>query len=85
MSELPQSTGEANTVDYVLEKKKPAFVPLAFRPREAARALGLSERTLWSLTKKGSIPHVRVGRAILYSVDGLRDWLTQKNQIEGAK
>ena len=48
---------------------------LALRPREAAPALGISERTLWSLTKEGKIPHIRCGRSILYPVDSLRDWL----------
>jgi excisionase family DNA binding protein len=48
---------------------------LALRPREAAKALGVSERTLWQLTKDHKIPHVRLGRAIIYSVEGLRGWL----------
>ena len=31
--------------------------PLALRPRDAARALGISERTLWSLTApRGALP-----------------------------
>jgi excisionase family DNA binding protein len=51
--------------------------PLALRPREAARALGLSERTLWSLTKAGAIPCVHVGRMVLYPVDALRNWLAE--------
>jgi excisionase family DNA binding protein len=60
------------------------LVPLALRPRQAARALGLSVRHLWQLTRDGSIPHVRVGRrAILYPVDELRAWLSR--QAAGAK
>ena len=35
--------------------------PLALRPREAAKALGISPRLLWQLTKDGHIPCVRVG------------------------
>src|SRR5581483_5099992 len=35
--------------------------PLALRPREAAKALGISARHLWQLTKDGHIPCVRVG------------------------
>jgi excisionase family DNA binding protein len=54
-------------------------VPLALRPREAAKALGISTRHLWQLTKDGSIPHVRVGRrAVLYPVDELRAWLSRQ-------
>jgi excisionase family DNA binding protein len=55
---------------------------LALRPREAAKALGISERTLWSLTKANRIPHARLGRAIIYSVEGLRGWLkAQEHQL----
>ena len=49
--------------------------PLALAPREAARALGVSPRTLWAHTKAGTVPHVRLGRRILYPVRELREWL----------
>lgn len=52
--------------------------PLAFRPREAAKALGIGERLLWDLTKRNEVPHARIGRAVVYPVDGLRAWLTAK-------
>ena len=48
---------------------------LALSPREAARALGISPRTLWEHTKRGTIPHVRLGRRILYPTQELREWL----------
>jgi excisionase family DNA binding protein len=38
-----------------------ASSPLALRPREAAKALGISPRLLWQLTKDGHIPCVRFG------------------------
>ena len=53
---------------------------LALRPREAAKAIGISERTLWTMTQRGDIPHVRLDRAILYPVDGLRSWLSQRSE-----
>jgi excisionase family DNA binding protein len=34
---------------------------LALRPRDAAKALAISPRHLWQLTKDGHIPCVRVG------------------------
>lgn len=49
--------------------------PLALRPREAAQALGICERLLWQKTKDGEIPHVRVGRAVVYPVSLLEAWL----------
>ncbi len=45
---------------------------LGLRAKDAAIALGISERTLWTLTNTGEIPHRRIGRAIVYPVEGLR-------------
>ena len=56
--------------------------PLALRPREAARALGISPRLLWQLTRDGCIPCVRVGsgtrKTVLYPVANLQTWLTRQ-------
>jgi len=56
-------------------KAEPETPCLAMRPREAAKALGISERLLWDWTNRGEIPHIRIGKAILYPVDVLRRWL----------
>ncbi len=53
-------------------------VSLGLRPREAAKALGIGERLLWSKTNAGEIPHLRIGRAIVYPVDLLQDWLAEQ-------
>jgi excisionase family DNA binding protein len=55
-----------------------ALSVLSLRPRKAAKALSISERTLWTLTKAGRVPHVRVGRAVLYPVDALRAFLNSE-------
>jgi hypothetical protein len=53
--------------------------PLALRPRDAAKALSISERHLFTLTKDGEIPCVRIGsgsrKTVLYPMDSLRNWL----------
>lgn len=49
--------------------------PLALRPVQAAKALGISERSLWQLTHDGHVPHLKLGRVTLYPVDQLRVWL----------
>ena len=56
---------------------------LALRAEEAAVALGIGKRLLWSKTKAGEIPHVRIGRAVVYPVDELRDWLAEQVQKKG--
>jgi len=61
---------------------RPAPAPvLALRPREAAKALGISERLLWSLTApRGPIPVVRVGAARLYRLADLDGWLARASR-----
>jgi excisionase family DNA binding protein len=54
------------------------------RAREAAKALGISERLLWEWTDRGLVPHIRLGKAILYPVDVLRDWLKQQAKTAGS-
>ena len=48
---------------------------LALRAKEAAVAIGISERLLWSLTNSGEIPHRRIGRTIVYPIDALQEYL----------
>jgi len=61
---------------------------LSLRPREAARALGVSERWLWEHTKAGEIPCTKVGRVTLYPREMLEEWLrrraTQQQREGGA-
>ena len=56
--------------------------PLALRPRDAARMLGVSPRTLWGWTRAGLVPCARVGtgrrKTVLYSVADLRAWLARQ-------
>ena len=57
----------------------PLTEPLLVKPPEAARLLGLSPRTLWSLTKMGKIPHIRLGeRSVRYSRMALADFCAQQ-------
>ena len=49
---------------------------LALRPKEAAEALGISERTLRAILPRLST--VRVGNAVLIPIDALREWLRQE-------
>jgi len=67
----------------LLTRTEPETPCLAMRPREAAKALGISERLLWEWTNKGVVPHVRLGKVILYPVDSLREWLKEQAQTAG--
>jgi hypothetical protein len=50
-------------------------LPLAMRPAVAAKAIGISPRSLWSLTKSGMIPHARIGGCVIYPTGPLLEWL----------
>lgn len=52
-------------------------LPLAMRPKVAAKAIGVSERTLWSLTKQGTIPHAKLGNCVIYPTAAVLRWLEQ--------
>jgi excisionase family DNA binding protein len=52
-----------------------AAVPLLLTARQAAAALTISERTLWSLTRRGELPCLRIGRSVRYSRRDLFEYL----------
>ena len=53
---------------------------LALRPMEAAKALGIGERTLRQILPQ--LPHVRVGGVVLLPVEALRRWLEEQVKTE---
>ena len=55
----------------------PVIEPLALRPREAAQALGISERLLWDWAHQRGLPYVQLDRLVVYPVEGLRLWLRE--------
>lgn len=56
---------------------------LAVGAREAAKMVGICEKTLWTLSQRGDIPSIRVLGRRLYPVDALRQWINEKLR-EGA-
>ena len=67
---------------YLLKPVKLRLPRLALRGRQAAEALGISERLLSQWVRESDIPHVRVagGRAVIFPVDALRAWLAKQVQ-----
>jgi excisionase family DNA binding protein len=60
-----------------------AVVPMLLTAREAAKVLAVSERTLFSLTKSGAIPVVRIGdRGIRYDPADLRAWIDSAKKTQ---
>jgi excisionase family DNA binding protein len=58
--------------------KPPLLPPILVDSREAARRLSISPRTLWSLTKSGEIPSLKIGKSVRYRVSDLETWTEQK-------
>ena len=55
--------------------------PLVLDAREAAERLGISTRTLFSLTKAGELPAVRIKRRIFYTMDDLRSFIAARREV----
>ena len=58
----------------------PSVAPrLLWTRREAAAALSISERTLWTLTDEKQIPCVRIRRSVRYDPTAIRSWVQAQN------
>lgn len=64
----------------IFQKPPAVCPPLALRPKEAAEAIGISERLLIDWTHEHGLPCIRLGRVVLYPVDLVREWLNTKSQ-----
>ena len=49
--------------------------PMLIRPRDAAALLALCQRTLYTMTKAGLLPCVRVGKSLRYDPADLAAWV----------
>lgn len=56
---------------------------ITLRPAEAARVLGVSERTLRTMLPE--LPCIREGGAVLLPVDGLRRWAEERAEATGKR
>lgn len=56
---------------------------MAVSANEAAEMIGVSTRTLWSLTRRGELVSCRVGRRVLYRVVDLQEFLAARAGREG--
>ena len=51
---------------------------LLISAKNAARALSISERLLWTKTNTGEISCIRIGKRVLYSPKDLENWIQQQ-------
>ena len=56
------------------------FSPLAVSAAEAARLLGVSRPTLYTLLNREDFPSFHVGNRVLVSVAGLQEWIERQTK-----
>jgi hypothetical protein len=60
---------------YAQNESTPDIPRLALRPREAAIALGMSEKGLWDRTyPRGDLPAIKIGSRTVYFTHQLQAW-----------
>ncbi|HQR06467.1 MAG TPA: helix-turn-helix domain-containing protein [Gemmatales bacterium] len=45
------------------------------KPRDAAKLLGISERTLWTITKQGKLSAAKLGKSVRYREEDLKRYV----------
>ncbi|MFV2070698.1 MAG: helix-turn-helix domain-containing protein [Pirellulales bacterium] len=58
---------------------------LLLTARQAAEALAVSPRKLWTMTANREIPHIRLGRCVRYPVDDLQRWIKDQKRGGGVR
>ncbi|MCY2953426.1 MAG: helix-turn-helix domain-containing protein [Planctomycetota bacterium] len=61
--------------DPLLAGPTPPIAPLLLTAREAAKALSVCEKTLWTLTKRGELRVVRIHRSVRYTLSDLQAFI----------
>jgi excisionase family DNA binding protein len=49
-------------------------------PKDAAKLLAISERTLWALADRGAIPRIKLGNCVRYRIADLDRALSELSQ-----
>ncbi len=65
---------------YADPERRAAVPSLGLRPKDAAAAIGIGKRKLWEVTRDrtSGIPHLYLGKVLVYPVRELQDWLAQR-------
>jgi hypothetical protein len=54
--------------------------PLVVTEREAARRLGISPRTMWTMRNAGQVPFIKIRGAVRYAVTDLIELIERNRQ-----
>ncbi len=50
---------------------------LAVNAEELSKLIGLSTDTIYTLKSQGRIPYIKIGRRVLFPVEGIKKWLDE--------
>lgn len=53
--------------------------------QEAADIVGLSEWSVYNLVRRGEVPHIRIGRRVLFRRSTLLAWLDEREAASTAR
>lgn len=65
----------------IFQLKEVELEPLLFGAKDAAKLLGIGERTLWELTREGAFPIVRLKNRTLWAADELHAWVNANKRF----
>jgi len=71
--------------DFMIRENVVSVETLTVSVKEAARMLGVCERTVRTLTKSGVLPVIRVASRVLYSREDLIEFVRQGSKQELGK
>lgn len=57
--------------------------PLLVDMMTAAKMLGISRTTIWSMANRGELPSVKIRRRRMFSPTTLREWIAQQERKGG--
>jgi excisionase family DNA binding protein len=67
--------------DLISEMEKDSANKMLLNVRDAARRLSICRMTLWTFTKDGVIPYVKIGRRVLYDPNDLKAWIEANKKV----
>jgi len=71
--------------DFMIRENVVSVETLTVSVKEAAKMLGVCERTVRTLTKSGVLPVIRLASRVLYSREDLIEFVRQGSKQESSK
>jgi excisionase family DNA binding protein len=73
--------GNRDQINGTITMTEATVKALLLTPRQAAIALAISTRKLWTLTNCREVPCVRIGRLVRYDPSDLRKWIDDQKRL----